>query len=264
MTTKLLILGIVCGAVIAVLTRLVRALTPGGAVAAFFIIAGSLYFGGYACFAVLLFTFALVSVAGKIVGARTAALTNGLHEKSGARDGVQVFANGFPALVTAVLCGITGNAAFAFAYTAAVAEALGDSLASDIGVLSKKAPVDICTFRPAVRGLSGAVSPLGTLSAVVGILLTAGFSMIFLRFSGRRFLLLCVLPFAGVLFDSVLGSRFQCRRQCTVCGKPTEKKVHCDHPTAVRGGIRFLNNDAVNLISNAVTAAVAAWLFCIL
>ena len=90
MTTKLLILGIVCGAVIAVLTRLVRALTPGGAVAAFFIIAGSLYFGGYACFAVLLFTFALVSVAGKIVGARTAALTNGLHEKSGARGSSRV------------------------------------------------------------------------------------------------------------------------------------------------------------------------------
>lgn len=261
MNLPLLLLSLCLAAVIAAGAYFLRSLTLSGGIAAFFIIAVSLYFGSYGCFTVLVASFFVIAMAGKLVKKRSAAVTAGINEKEGARDAVQVLVNGAPAAVSAILLFITKETGFAFAFFVAIGEALSDSLASDVGVLSKSEPRDILTLRKVPRGTSGGVSPLGTLSALAGAFFVAAVSVFFYGFSPVTLPLIVLFTMAGVFLDSLIGARLQCRRQCKVCGKQTEKTVHCGEVTDIIGGIRYLNNDAVNLISNLAATVIAAVVF---
>ena len=143
-------------------------------------------------------------------------------------------------------------------YAAALTECLADSLASDVGVLSKKDPVDICRMKRIKRGLSGGVSLLGTLSALAGCVWMFLISWIFFGLSLDLFIVIIVIPMVGILIDSILGSLVQAKYECAVCGKSTEKTFHCGEKANHVGGIKLINNDAVNIISNFVTAILAA------
>ena len=261
MNLPLLWLSLSLAAVIAAGAYLLHSLSLSGGIAAFFVVATSLYLGSFGCFTVLVSSFLIIAVVGKLTKKRSAPITAGMHEKDGARDAVQVLANGLPAVLCAFLFFLTEEQGFAFAYFVAIGEALSDSLASDVGVLSKAAPRDILTLQRVARGTSGGVSLLGTLAAFTGAVFAATVSVFFYGFSPVSMLLIVLLTMAGVFLDSLLGARLQCRRQCQICGKPTEKTVHCGKETAAVGGIRLLNNDAVNLISNLTATALAAALF---
>lgn len=65
-----------------------------------------------------------------------------------------------------------------------------------------------------------------------------------------------LIPFLGIIIDSVLGAAFQAKYKCGVCGKATEKKMHCDKPTVFCGGLHFMSNSAVNIITNSITAVI--------
>ncbi len=237
-----------------------RALTKSGIVAACCIdllLTASLGNGG---FTVLLLFFALGVLTDKIKHREKATLLGGREEKGDCRDAWQVLANaGFPT-VTAALFFATGQSVFLVMFIACMAEALGDTSASGIGVLSRRA-FDLFRMRPCERGMSGGMSPLGT-----G---TAAFACVFLSAVGIwlfalpwTWLWLCVLgAFLGTLTDSMLGSLLQVKYRCAVCGKLTERRKHCDTPTEHVGGLVFLNNDAVNAISSFMTACITAILF---
>jgi uncharacterized membrane protein len=65
---------------------------------------------------------------------------------------------------------------------------------------------------------------------------------------------------AGAAVDSLIGALWQARRVCRRCGAATERSVHsCGAPTQHSGGLRWLDNDGVNILSGAAGAAVA-WL----
>jgi uncharacterized membrane protein len=67
-------------------------------------------------------------------------------------------------------------------------EALADSVASDVGVLSKKDPISLCRFRPVPRGLSGGVSLLGTAASFAATVFCAAIYLAFFRsLAGRVF-----------------------------------------------------------------------------
>ena len=71
---------------------------------------------------------------------------------------------------------------------------------------------------------------------------------------------LCLAGFGGCLFDSLLGATCQARYECLVCSKVTEKLLHCNQPTRLVKGWRWLNNDGVNLLC-AVFGAVFTFFF---
>jgi uncharacterized protein (TIGR00297 family) len=195
-----------------------------------------------------------------------------LNEKGGNRDSMQVIANGGIGLVFALLFYIFKHPAFLVAYGASFAEANSDTWASEIGVLSKRRPHSILTGKPVENGISGGISPLGTISAMLGslfitLIFAAGYILIY-SFDNRVLLytvLVFLAGFIGSLIDSLLGASFQAQYYCYELQINTEKRYYNSKENKLIKGLPFFNNDIVNLSSNALASILAALItFCVL
>jgi uncharacterized membrane protein len=97
---------------------------------------------------------------------------------------------------------------------------------------------------------------VGSLGAAVGAALVAGVAV---AAGGPPDLLpaATLVGFLGMAVDSLLGATLQARFHCTACDRPSEWPVHrCGTPTLHRGGIPWLDNDAVNLAATALAAGL--------
>jgi len=213
---------------------------------------------------IVLAAYGAIFIVDVIIGAKSEKITASINKRNGARGVIQVLVNASAAIVALILKMLLGGEEWVVVYAVALTECLADSLASDVGVLSKNDPIDLCRFKRIKRGLSGGVSPLGTLAALGGCIFMSLFTVIFFGFVPKYFLSILLIPMLGVTVDSVLGSLLQAKFICKVCGKLTEKPVHCDTTCELWGGVRFITNNAVNLVSNLITAAVAVLVLIIL
>ncbi len=173
------------------------------------------------------------------------------------RNTKQILANSLVAIVFSFIYLFTKNRIFVLAAYAAIVEEFADSMASDIGRLSKKKPRDILSFKELTAGTSGGVTLLGSFSALVGATVAMLIPLSFGAMSFSNYIALTLIAAVGVFVDSLLGSRLQVLYKCTVCGNDTERKVHCQTPTEYKKGIRVIDNSAVNLFSSVVTAIFA-------
>ncbi len=235
-----------------------RALTPGGTALAWLLCVIICLCGGLPAFLILAVTFLCTVGADRLAGER--ADPHGLRRKSGRRDAVRVFCNVGLGGAALLLGGLLREPGFRFVYAAVLAETLADSLASKLGPLSAGRTVDICTLRPIEKGLSGGVSLWGTTASLLGAALVGLLSLLF-GWPLRRAALAALLGFAGALLDSVYGSLLQVKYRCPVCGSLTERERCCGAVTGRVKGLRPVNNDGVNLLSNlsVFALALAAW-----
>lgn len=254
-----LIVGTLAGILTAFATVKVKALTVPAALEAFVIILCACLFGGWFGLSFLLAAYLTVAVVDHCLADRTKAITGSMNKKSGPRDFIQVAANGLAATVCIVLYAFTSQRAFLVGFTVALTEALADSIASDVGVLSHKDPVSICRFRRIPKGLSGGVSLLGSAASAAATVLCAVLYFLFFR-NLREAAIVVLMGNLGCVLDSVLGDLLQEKFSCPQCGCLTEKCRHCDSPTIHIAGIRHLDNCLVNLISNALCATAAVLL----
>jgi uncharacterized membrane protein len=68
----------------------------------------------------------------------------------------------------------------------------------------------------------------------------------------------------GMLVDSLLGATLQARFACPICGRAAERPGRCHEPLRLIHGIRWFDNDAVNLagtLAGALTAAAGSWVW---
>lgn len=236
-----------------------KALTKGGIITAFVLCIIICCFGGLNAFVILAITFMLVVAADKLAGKR--ADPRSIRKKSGARDTTRVLCNvGIPALALS-LFGITGERKFLFVYAAVMAESLSDSLASKLGPLSGGKTVDICTFREISPGLSGGVSAGGSGAAFIGALVIGAISMAFEGAVIESGLSVALLGFFGCIVDSLIGSLAQVKYVCPVCGMVIERDYHCGVNAVLHKGLRPINNDIVNLMSNALMFIISSFIF---
>ena len=233
---------------LAVLALITGALTLRGTALAWVFCVVVSCSGGLPAFAVLAAVFLITAAASKFAGKR--ADPYNVRRKNGARDIDRVFCNVGIAAFAAGLYWITVYQGFMFAYAAVMAESLADSVASKIGPLTDGRTVDICTFRPAQAGISGGVSLAGTIAALMGSAAIGLLWLVSSRCSGAEAVLAAIVGFVGCMFDSVLGSCAQVRYRCNCCGKVTERDEHCGTACLKEKGIAWMNNDAVNLLSN--------------
>lgn len=182
-------------------------------------------------------------------------------EKGSRRDAGQVLANGGVAAVVACV-GLFYDETPALALVAAsLAAATADTWATEIGSTSPVRPRLIVSRREVRRGESGGVTRRGTLAALAGALAVGTVvgisgSIRFDPTSGVAIGVVAVLGgVTGALVDSLVGELIQERRYCPVCDVPTEARVHhCGTSTELRGGVAWINNDAVNVICTATGA----------
>ena len=250
--------SVALAALVAFITIKKKAFTVPAALSACAMLVIAAICSGWSGIIIVLAAYFTIFAVDMIVGERSEKVTKSINQRSGARGIVQVIANALAATIAAVMSAILQKPELMMVYAAALTECLADSLASDVGVLSKKDPIDICRMKRIKRGLSGGVSLLGTLSAFAGCVWMFLISLIFFGFSAKLIIAVVVIPMIGIAADSILGSLVQAKYECTICGKSTEKTMHCGTKTRHVGGLKLINNDAVNIISNFITAILAA------
>jgi uncharacterized protein (TIGR00297 family) len=271
------LIGAVFAGVIGLVAWRARSLTRSGAIAAF--VVGTLtYAAGTIGFTLILLAFFGSSVVLSRLGrARKGALVD--VGKHGARDALQVLANGGVATACAVGFAFTHDVRWAVAFAGAYAAATADTWATEIGTLARQTPRSIVSFRPVATGMSGGITLAGTAAEVVGaiwiglvapigVLLTymLGGADFGISFGGpavfgvgiRELAIIPIAGIAGATVDSLLGATVQELRRCDACERTCETDPHaCGNPTHLVRGVRGASNDLVNLIATAAGAAVA-------
>ena len=93
------------------------------------------------------------------------------QEKGGIRSWLNVVANGFAFSLFGTIYYLTNNELFLVGFITAIAIATGDTLATEIGLLSSKKPRLITNFNEVETGKSGGITVLGSLASVLGIMI---------------------------------------------------------------------------------------------
>lgn len=234
-----------------------RAITYEGGLLSMVMVFCFAYFGGCPGIGFLLLTYFSIFFIGLL---RKRLLPKADGTKAHGRGFFQILINGGLGTVLITVYGLTGQR---WALTAALVSIGGnfiDSVSSDLGTLSKKPPYDPLRRVFVERGLSGGVSLLGTGAAFCCSLLIGLYLILALDLAVLHGVLAVVLVFGQSCLDTVLGSCFQVKYRCPVCGRITERKTHCAAAVHHRG-LSWMGNNAVNLISSFVVTTLASILF---
>lgn len=142
----------------------------------------------------------------------------------GKRNAINVLANGLIPVFFALLLWYSSSfpnspdsikALTIAGYIAAIATATGDTLSSEIGVLSKHKPFLITSFKKVPRGTHGGISPLGEMVGLLGTLAIGLASWILGVVSLSFAIPVAVIGGAiGFHCDSFLGAAFERRGLC--------------------------------------------------
>ncbi|QQR92868.1 MAG: DUF92 domain-containing protein [Candidatus Iainarchaeum archaeon] len=141
-----------------------------------------------------------------LVGEAITRYTRKIHQRKTheRRSTVNIIGNIGPALIALAFNPVLFNVAF----FGSLAAAFGDTLSSEIGVLSKERPLLITTLKPANAGEDGAVSLLGFMAAAVGGLLFGIIAFIV----SQNWIWIPIMLLAGVVgsaVDSYIGATLQ-------------------------------------------------------
>jgi len=198
----------------AVLAYAMKAASASGAICGFWL-GTAIYLGyGYKSFILLVAFIALGSTATRL-GLPKKTARGVAERRAGARSWREALANLLTAAFFAVLVVTTHHeAAFLIAMVAALAEAAGDTVSSEIGQWVSNRAYLITNFQPFRAGENGGVSVSGTAAGfaasgvIVGLGLMLGLCGPY-RFAGPAIAL--GAAFAGNLFDSLLGATLERR-----------------------------------------------------
>lgn len=259
----LLLIGLLGSSTIALIGYYFKQISFNGMFATVIIGTSIAVSGSFPTWSVIVFLFGsslFINFIKRIFLPDTLLLEDQLHEKKGPRDPLQILANTLPSTIALVLYALSNNPSFLIAYLASIASATSDTWGSEIGMISKGATLDLMTFKPIPKGISGGVSLLGTFASLLGslfsILCFYFFSLFHsLTLTTNNLLLIVILGFTGSLIDSFIGSLFQGTYK-TSENQLTEQKKN----NTLAHGFSWLSNDLVNLITNSLIALIAFWL----
>ena len=254
------IIPILLTPVIIVFAKKKKALTAGGIIAALVIdVIISVFLGNFG-FCILLAFFAGGVAVDKIKKKLKKKTSREVEKRSDCRDHVQVLVNSIVAVICALLYGIFREKVFIVAFVSSLAEAFADTASSGIGIIRGKA-FDLFRMKPCYPGLSGGMSIPGTLAALLGAILISVLAFTFGRITLTEAAIIALAAFLGSVFDSMLGSLVQVKFKCKRCGLILEREEHCKEKAERYSGIKFVNNDIVNLLGTLFAATLAAVIY---
>lgn len=145
-------------------------------------------------------------------------------------------------------------------FLAALAAATADAFGTGIGTYTKHPSIPSLPFLvPVPRGTSGGISALGTGAAAFASLGVAALYALGGGPSGPAVVaVIAVSGLIGATVDSVAGGLIQARYQCLRCGRLVEGEQHCNQPTALVRGVRWITGAVVDVLCG-VSAGAAAY-----
>ena len=250
--------GFVCAAAIAVLSYRLRHLTPGGAVAQFLLGWTLFGLGGFP-WAVPILVFYVSSTALSRWSLRKRPALHEGFAKGATRDAAQVLANGGVAGICVTVWFVLNTDAAYVAGVSSMAAAAADTWGTELGIFSRSRPRLLAGWMETEPGASGGVTWFGTAAAAGGALLVAAGALMWLASPGQ-FGAVVLGGLSGALVDSLLGATLQSMRRCRVCGRLTERGVHCGQPALHARGLGWMSNDMVNLFCTVAGALAGSLL----
>jgi len=264
------------GLIIASISIYFKALTWDGGMAGFYFGIVILGLGSWTWGAIY-FTFFILGSIASFIGRKSKESVSQEYEKGDtARDSVQAMVNSIvPAVMSFLIVLVRGHIPIEqelmvlIAGAGAIAVSLGDTLGTEIGALSKFEPrLSIKPWQKVPRGTPGAISLLGLVSSILGATIIAfmglGIAQIdhLTTLDMPSSLWMFIIPVTiggtiGAYTDSIFACTIQKMNKCSVCGKITEKKEHCQEKTYHHSGVKWIRNDFVNLFSIIVGATFA-------
>lgn len=193
----------------AVLARILRGVTPSGAlaggIACFLLFAGA----GPFAFAVLGSLFVMTWMSTRLGYRRKLAL--GIAEPREGRTAWQIIANLAMAALGSIVFGATGKEPWLIASLAALAEAATDTVASEIGQYRNSNSRLITSWEFVAAGTDGGITLAGTIAGIAAGLVIAGVAAVGGILSRAQFWIPVTAGVVGMLIDSVLGATLQQR-----------------------------------------------------
>ena len=258
-------IGLGIALLVAVVSYFFHLLSGSGAVSTFLL--GTLVFGtGSWEFSLPILLFFVLSSLLSKVGKSWKQKFSDTFQKGGRRDFGQVLANGGIAGAIILLWNYFPSDMWYFVFVGSVAAVTADTWATEIGVFSKFPPRNILNFKQVKPGTSGGVTLLGFMGALFGSFVIVYFgSLVTKRYDSLSrtvpfIMLIVVAGLIGSIVDSIIGATVQSQYQCPVCGKITEKKIHCQNrATTLISGFRLVDNDVVNGICG-LSGGLVTWL----
>ncbi len=254
---------LVVNLLMAIASKALKWLTISGAISAFvigFIVMRFLGIGGWA---LLLLFFVTATVLGRLSRHVASEKTSSIQKKGGTRDWAQVLANGGLAAVSALLYGLGGGVIPIVMFGASLSASTADTWASEAGILSHRPPISILTGRPVPTGMSGGLSFLGTASSILGaIMIALAWYATFAGYTDPSWILLAsVVAVSGVIgsfADSLLGATLQGHYYDPDREQVTEHETIDGKRFELCRGVRWIDNDVVNFLSNVIAVLIAS------
>lgn len=245
---------------VSVMACKIKSLTETGAIAAI-IVGSSIYLGLGIDGLIILGIFFISSSLLSFYKGRQKEVIEEKLEKGSRRDYVQVIANGGIAAICSLLFIISNDDVWIIAYLTSIASATGDTWSSEIGPLSKRHPLSLKNFKTVEPGTSGAISLLGTVTAITGVGFITVIGFLLFPITLKMAWIIFIYGIVGNGIDTMLGAFLQRTYRCPSCHIITEKAIHCGTRTKMVSGITFINNDAVNLLSSFIAPVLAAFTY---
>lgn len=180
----------------------------------------------------------------------------------------QVICNAFAPALLSFIFYLTNNEVYLIGTIVAIATATADTWASEIGKLSSGKAFSILNFKLMTKGLSGAITILGTTASFLG----AGFiALVFgvyyyivinqdLVQAFVYFFIIAGFGFIGSLIDSYIGAAFQAKYKDPATGKIYERIKLPTKSFILVSGFSLITNDIVNLLATTLTSILAVLL----
>jgi len=213
--------------------RLLRAVTPSGAMAGAGLAFLLFVAGGPGAFAALITVFLLTWATTRMGHRRKRQL--GTAEQQTGRSASQVIANIGIAAAAAVAGLVAQHPAGLVVSAAALAEAAADTTSSEVGQAVSESAYLITDFSRVPVGTDGGISAAGTLAGIAAAALVAAVCRATGVIASQWLLPVAAAGVMGMIVDSFLGATFERRRR--------------------------LNNDLVNFLSTVAAALFALFLY---